>query len=191
MDKFHIETERLTIRNWCHKDRGLMHLINSDERVMEFFPFRRNRAQSDETLERIRASIDEKGYGFTAIAMKQSDLAIGFCGLADVNFEAPGLTDRVEIGWRLAPEYWGNGYITEAALSLLRFGFEHLNLKEIVSFAVQDNHRSIAVMERIGMTPDPGRDFDHPRVPETHPHLKRHLVYSINALADPQSKARV
>ena len=78
MDKFHIETERLVIRNWQDEDRELMHLINSDEQVMEFFPFRRNRKEADETLERIRASIDDKGYGFTALAMKQSNKAIGF-----------------------------------------------------------------------------------------------------------------
>ena len=183
MDKFHIETERLVIRNWRDEDRELMHLINSDEQVMEFFPFRRNRKEADETLERVRASIDEKGYGFTALAMKQSNKAIGFCGLADTNFEAPGLSDRVEIGWRLAPRYWGNGYVTEAAKRLLDFGFEHLELEEVVSFAVYDNKRSTDVMQRIGMKRDPARDFDHPGVLETHPHLERHLVYSIDTKA--------
>ena len=43
----------------------------------------------------------------------------------------------VEIGWRLAPEYWGNGYVTEAAFRCwLEYGFNIWSLKEIVSFAV-------------------------------------------------------
>ena len=36
-----LHTPRLVIRNWEERDRGLFHRINSDERVMEFYPFRR------------------------------------------------------------------------------------------------------------------------------------------------------
>ena len=49
----------------------------------------------------------------------------------------------------------------------------------IVSFAVHDNHASTGVMRRIGMVAEPDRDFDHPRVPDTHPELKRHAFYRI------------
>ena len=58
-------------------------------------------------------------------------------------------------------------------------GFETLGLDEIVSFAVRDNRRSTAVMERIGMSADPSRDFDHPGVPDSHPQLKRHVFYTL------------
>lgn len=54
-------------------------------------------------------------------------------------------------------------------------------MKEIVSFAVTANQRSTAVMERIGMTAEPAHDFDHPGVPDSHPHLKRHSFYRITA----------
>ena len=54
-------------------------------------------------------------------------------------------------------------------------------MEEIVSFAVTDNHRSTAVMKRIGMAHDPARDFDHPRIPDTHPQLKRHVPYAVIA----------
>jgi RimJ/RimL family protein N-acetyltransferase len=64
---------------------------------------------------------------------------------------------------------------------MLRLGFEQRNLAEIVAFAVAANRRSTAVMKRIGLRRDPSRDFDHPRVPETHPHLKRHVVYAMTA----------
>ena len=58
---------------------------------------------------------------------------------------------------------------------------EQRNLAEIVSFAVADNVRSTAVMKRIGMRPDPARDFDHPGVPDSHPQLRRHVLYAITA----------
>lgn len=69
--------------------------------------------------------------------------------------------------------------MTEAALALLDHGFGERALGEIISFAVATNTRSTAVMRRIGMQPDPRRDFDHPGVPDTHPHLKRHVLYAV------------
>lgn len=171
-----IRTDRLILRNWEGRDRDLFHRINSDEQVMEFFPFRRNRAEADARLDLFRADIEKDGFGWTAAEIAATGQCIGFVGLShcDLPFLPAG---TIEIGWRLAPEFWGKGYVTEAAKAWLAFGFETLGLDEIVSFAVSDNHRSTAVMERIGMTADPRRDYDHPRVPDTHPHLKRHVFY--------------
>jgi RimJ/RimL family protein N-acetyltransferase len=86
----------------------------------------------------------------------------------------------IEIGWRLAPEYWGKGYATEAAEAWLAFGFETLGLDEIVSFAVAGNRRSTAVMERIGMKADPASDFDHPAIGDDYAHLRRHVTYRLS-----------
>jgi len=44
-------------------------------------------------------------------------------------------------------------------------GSKILNFDQIVSFTVAANKPSWSVMERIGMTRDPGEDFDHPRLP--------------------------
>lgn len=79
---------------------------------------------------------------------------IGFIGLLDTDHLPFLPAGTVEIGWRLAPEFWGHGYVTEAAEAWLAYGFETLGLEEIVSFAVKDNSRSTAVMERLGMVAD-------------------------------------
>ncbi len=104
---------------------------------------------------------------------------IGYVGLwpADFVTGAP----MVEIGWRLARSHWGQGYATEAASEALRFGFTDIGLEEIVSFTVPQNHRSISVMERIGLIRDPAGDFDHPRVdPIAYPHLVSHVFYRLS-----------
>jgi len=170
-------TPRLIIRNWEERDRDLFFLINSDDRVMEFFPFRRDRAQSDQLLDLLRNEIDEYGFGLAALELRESGQCIGFCGLrhADIGPVLP--PHAVEIGWRLAPQHWGRGYVTEAAGRWLEEGFGPVGLSEIVSFAVWNNRRSTAVMERIGMHRDPAGDFDHPRVPDTHAALRRHVLY--------------
>lgn len=175
------ETARLRVRGWLESDRDLFAAINSDATVMEFFPHRRSRAEADALFDRNGRSIRETGFGFFALALRTDDAPIGFCGLALTNAE-PHLPDgTIEIGWRLALPHWGKGYVTEAARALLHYGFTQRKLDEIVAFAVPANTRSTAVMKRIGMRPDPLRDFDHPHVPDTHPHLKRHVVYAITA----------
>lgn len=87
-------------------------------------------------------------------------------------------TPAVEIGWRLAYEYWGHGYATEGALASLQYGFETLNLNEIVSFTPTQNKKSANVMKKIRMTNNPEDDFDHPRLAAEH-RLKRHVLYRI------------
>ncbi|TCL93893.1 RimJ/RimL family protein N-acetyltransferase [Rhizobium sp. PP-WC-2G-219] len=171
------ETKRLRIRNWQDSDRDLFFEINSDPEVMSFFPFRRDRADADALFDRNRQAIADTGYGFFALALKETDEPIGFCGLAIPDLAPILPVGTVEIGWRLARRDWSKGYVTEAASVLLAFGFKTRGLDEIVSFAVTDNRRSIAVMERIGLIRDIDGDFDHPRVPDTHPHLKRHVLY--------------
>ena len=172
-------TERLVVRNWRDGDRALFHEINSDERVMEFFPFRRDRAAADELMGRLAAAIDADGFGFAALERRDTGDCLGFAGLARARLEPILPAGTIEIGWRLAHRHWGHGYVAEAAREWLRKGFEELGLREIVSFAVHDNHRSTAVMRRLGMRRDPARDFDHPSVPEDRPHLKRHVFYAL------------
>ena len=175
-----IRTERLILRNWEECDRDLFHRINSDERVMEFFPFRRNRAQADAKMDEIRADIERHGFGFAAVEIAGTGQCIGFVGITRTDHLPFFLQGTVEIGWRLAPEFWGNGYVVEAAQAWLAFGFETLALDEIVSFAVEANRRSTAVMQRIGMMAHPAGDFDHPDIPESHPQLRRHVYYRLS-----------
>lgn len=67
-----LETARLVIRNWEDRDRDLFHVINSDEEVMRFFPFRRDRSQSDELFDSVQKMISETGLGFYALEEKKA-----------------------------------------------------------------------------------------------------------------------
>jgi hypothetical protein len=100
-----------------------------------------------------------------------------FTGLSVPPFEAH-FTPCVEIAWRLARDYWGFGYATEAAGAARDYGFAHQGLNQIVSFTVPGNQRSRNVMERIGMTRSPDDDFQHPLLPQSHP-LRLHVLYRI------------
>ena len=175
-----IETPRLLLRNWQEDDRAFFHEINSDPEVMEFFPALRSREESDALMDRIVAMINEDNFGFYALQDKESGNVVGFTGLMKTDLEPFMPKGVLEIGWRLAQRYWGKGYVTEAALASLAYAFDERGQDEVVSFAVHNNHRSTSVMQRIGMINDPERDFDHPKVPDSHPQLKRHVLYTIS-----------
>lgn len=175
-----IETERLVLRPWQERDRDLFFEINSDPRVMAFFPMRRTRREADAFFDTLLRNQRER-LVFPAAVLRETGECIGFCGLHQDDLEPHFPAGTVEIGWRLAVRHWGKGYATEGALAALDHGFATLGLPEIVSFAVADNRRSTAVMERLGMTRDAASDFDHVKITDTHPHLKRHVCYRITA----------
>ena len=114
-----------------------------------------------------------------ATTIKETGEFIGFVGLSIPSFEAH-FTPCVEIGWRLTSSHWGKGYATEAALAVLKIGFEKYRLKEIVSFTASVNKRSIRVMEKIGMIHNVKDDFNHPKLAIDHP-LSRHVLYRISS----------
>ena len=100
-----IRTPRLLLRNWKERDRELFFRINSDDRVMEFFPFRRNRAQADAMLDTLCTGIEARGYGLAAAEVAADRACVGFVGICPVEFGSPFPAGSVEIGWRLAPEF--------------------------------------------------------------------------------------
>jgi ribosomal-protein-alanine N-acetyltransferase len=163
------------LRRWRDSDREPFASLNADPAVMEHFPALLSREESDDMVDRIEAGFAADGFGLWAVEVAGGPPFIGFVGLAVPRFEAH-FTPAVEVGWRLAREHWGRGYATEAARAALDYGFGTVGLEEVVSLTVPANTRSIAVMERLGMTRDPADDFDHPRLPEGH-RLRRHVLY--------------
>jgi RimJ/RimL family protein N-acetyltransferase len=142
---------------------------------MQHFPSLVTEEQSNTGADRIQAHIEKHGWGLWAVEIPGIASFAGFIGLSRPTFEAH-FTPCVEVGWRLASEYWGLGFASEGAAAALVYGFEHLGLSEIVSFTVPGNVRSRRVMERIGMTRSAADDFDHPALPQGHP-LCRHILY--------------
>jgi ribosomal-protein-alanine N-acetyltransferase len=171
-----LETERLLLRQWLPEDLEPFAAASADPEVMRHFPSTHSRAQSDALARDFADGIEERGWGFWAVEVRDGPRFIGFVGLGEPHFEAH-FTPAVEVGWRLSREHWGHGYATEAARSAVDFGFRELDLIEIVAMTIPDNLRSRRVMERLGMTRDPADDFDHPNLPDWP--LRRHVLYRL------------
>jgi RimJ/RimL family protein N-acetyltransferase len=179
-----LRTERLLLRRWVAADRSTFASLNADRGVMEHLPGVLGPEESNALVDRIERHFDEHGFGLWAVEIPGVAFFAGFVGLAIPGFQAH-FTPCVEVGWRLAVDHWGQGYATEAGRSVVAFGFERLNLKEIVSFTVPQNYRSRRVMERIGMVHNSVDDFDHPDAPER---LRRHVLYRITSTKLPNNR---
>lgn len=170
----YIETPRLLLRDWKEEDLSLFTHMNADPKVMEYFL---NPLTEDETLafyHRIQAEFQTIGFGLYAVERKEDRAFMGYTGLHQITFDvdfAPG----VEIGWRLANEYWGQGYAPEAATACLELAAQ-MEIKELFSFTALSNLRSQRVMQKIGMQRI--KEFNHPLVPMESP-LYRHVLYHL------------
>lgn len=169
-----LHTERLVLRQWRDEDRDAWAALNADPAVMRHFPATLTQAQSDHWFDVNRDRIDEQGWGLWAVEVVGEAPFVGFVGIAVPGFDA-SFTPCVEVGWRLARPHWGKGYAPEAARAALAFGFEDLDLEEIVSFTAVGNAKSRRVMEKLGMTE--AFEFDHPRLAGDP--LERHVLYRL------------
>ena len=107
--------------------------------------------------------------------LKADGRFIGYCGMLPPH--DPFV--EIEIGWRLAHADWGKGYAREGAEACLDWAWHELDAASVIAVTVPANKRSWGLMVRLGMTRDPGEDFDHPALPEGDP-LRRHVLYRIN-----------
>ena len=172
----YIETSRLILRDWKEEDIPAFARMNADPHVMEFFLHPLTPEESLAFYHRIQNEFQTCGFGLYAVERKEDHAFMGYTGLHQITFDvdfAPG----IEIGWRLAHEYWGRGYAPEAATACLEYARKSLDIKELFSFTSFPNQRSERVMQKIGM--EQVRVFGHPLVTAEHP-LHSHVLYHID-----------
>ncbi|MCC2626290.1 MAG: acetyltransferase [Burkholderiales bacterium] len=170
-------TKRLILRNWREADTPGFIKMNQDPQVMEFFPTVLSSEESISLIEKIKSKFKVQGFGFYACELKESQELIGFVGLNIPDFKA-SFTPCVEVGWRIAYKFWGQGLAVEAAQKCLDIGFNEYNLNEIASFTALVNKRSERVMQKLGMTRDSAHDFIHLKLDPHHP-LAKHILYRL------------
>lgn len=172
-----IETPRLILRAYRDEDRPAIAEMNGHPDVGGWLGGVRTRAESDGFIDRANASIAERGYGFFCAERKTDGRPVGSIGILVMDDQMPS-PGAVELGWRLHPHAHGAGLATEGAAACRDWAFANLDVDEVVAITARTNVRSQAVMRKIGMTPDPTRDFEHPRLAVGDP-LQAHVFWTI------------
>jgi len=170
-----IETERLILKQWKETDGDPFIKMGLDKEVMHFFPNILSATESTNLIQRISSLINENGWGFWAVELKETHEFIGFIGLHNQP-EQFDFSPCIEIGWRIATKFWKQGYATEGAKAALDYAFNVLNKDKVVSFTATVNKPSQAVMKRLGM--QKVKNFNHPKLPDGHA-LQKHVLYEI------------
>lgn len=147
-----IETARLELRLFRPDDLDAFAALNADREVMRYIGdgTPQDRAHATVTFERMRWHWAEHGFGRWAIERASDGAFMGFCGVGFLTI-APEVAGRPEIGWRLAREFWGNGYATEAAIAARDHFFGTFPFSELISLSQPENGASHRVMRKLGM----------------------------------------
>ena len=144
------ETNRLRIRRLTQEDKDALVPILGDPEVMEFSstgPL--TEAQIEEWLEAQLKEYEHLGFAPWAVVNKEDGKLIGFCGIKPVNLDGQL---EIEILFRFAKAYWGQGYASEAAEACKDYGMNKLAFNRIIAIIGPDNERSLRVADKLGMS---------------------------------------
>lgn len=169
-----IKTDRLLLRRWQNSDLNPFCTMCTDPDVMKHIASGQTMSaqQVARDIAKYESEWDRNGYGIFAIQLRSSGKFVGYAGLSDLTLIADA-EPAVEIGWRLAREYWGKGLASEAAEAALAFGLNKCKLSNIVSICQIANTASERIMRKLGLVfdhetiaPDCGRTIKVYRLPQ-------------------------
>jgi len=157
-----LESTRLIIREFEEGDFASVHAYAADPIVTEFTMWGPNTEEDTvnylEEMRRMKEQDPRDSYEL-ALVLKDSGRLIGGVGLHRLKTNA-------ELGYCLNSAYWGQGYASEAALTMCRFGFKDLGVNRIYATCRPGNVGSANVMRKIGMKQEG--------------HLRQHLWFKGN-----------
>jgi RimJ/RimL family protein N-acetyltransferase len=143
-----LQTHHLTLRELTLADGPALSPILADPDVMRYSVRGVMTAHAThEFIQWCMESYAESGFGPWAVIHKASGTLVGFCGL---NQERVDGADEIELGYRLAPPFWGRGLATEAVRATLEHGFNVLGLGSVIAIVQTPNVASVRVIQKTG-----------------------------------------
>lgn len=143
-------TPRLLIRKLEMSDLEGLKAILGDKVVMEFSSI----GALDEEgirqwLKKTLSQYISPGFSVWGMVLKETEQLIGFAGIKPVELDG---RMEIEIIFRLARNYWGQGYAIEAVRGVLHYAFNQLAVNNVIAVVEPNNVRSLRVIERLKMT---------------------------------------
>lgn len=145
-----IETERLILRDFVKNDWQRVLEYQSDPLYLRYNPWTERTPDAvqdfvgwflDQQVQKPRLKYQ------LAVVLKSNHQLIGNCG---VRMDKAGEIEA-NIGYEFDPDYWNQGYATEAAHAMVDFGFQHFGVHRIWADCVAENTGSAHVLEKLGM----------------------------------------
>jgi len=144
-----LETERLVLRRLSSDDAEFILELLNQPSFLRYIGDKGVRTTED-AVRYIQsgpvASYERFGFGLYLVEMKETRVPIGMCGL----LKRDTLPDA-DVGFAFLPNYWSQGYASEAASGVMQYGRDVLRLRRIVAITSLDNDASIRLLEKIGL----------------------------------------
>lgn len=150
--RIELQTERLLLRDLERGDWEAVLAYQGDPRVLRYLQ-RTTPASAAEVrvslaeIVRRRAAPGRTAVDLAIVLPERNEL-IGEIGLLYYEPDGP----VAMLGFQLRADCWGQGYATEAAREMIRFGFEELGLRKIEAGCLPENLASARVLEKAGLT---------------------------------------
>ena len=147
MDEFIFETARLELIPFSILDSKDFHQINTDAYVRkymwddEIIPI----SLADEIMQKNNQFFSEKGFGIWKIISKKSKKLMGYTGLWYF-FDEP----QPQLIYALLQNFTGEGFATEAAISIVDYAFNKLNFNYLIVATDEPHLASQKVAKRLG-----------------------------------------
>lgn len=143
-----LETKRLTLRALSMKDAEAYFHLNSNQKVMEMYGVHRHKTlnETKKLLTWLQLQFKKKTFLRWGIIQKHDGKLIGDIGF----WRFVEIRARAEIGAKLLPDFWGEGYVTEAMIAVLDHAFAELNLQSVEGNVEKTNLGSLGLMKKLG-----------------------------------------
>lgn len=145
-----LETDRLRLRPFTLADAPAVQRLAGERAIADTtlnVPHPYEAGMAEQWISTHQAQYDQRQAVAFAIVLKAGDKLVGAISLS-ISQEY----ERAEMGYWIGKPYWNQGYATEAARALLRYGFAELGLNRIYASYLARNPASGRVMEKIGMS---------------------------------------
>ena len=144
-----LQTSRVILRPFRADDLDRLAELFENPGFMRFSLGVQTREKTAEFLEKVLRWEREGLPSMFAVQLKPEPTVLGYCGFFH---HPPDVTTDVEIGYRLHPDYWNRGLITEASRAVRDHGFRDWNLPRVISLVHPENIPSQRIAEKMGMT---------------------------------------
>jgi RimJ/RimL family protein N-acetyltransferase len=145
-----LRTARLRLVPYKMEHLDGLYEMSSDPRVMRYIGgVTRTLDETVAAIERQQSRWATHGFGWWSFFKVGTGEIIG---AGCIQHLAGNVGNPLEIGWRLRPDHWGQGFASEAARTMAAFAFDRLRAPELLAVANPENTASRRVMERLGMT---------------------------------------
>jgi RimJ/RimL family protein N-acetyltransferase len=160
----YLNTDRIILREFRLSDEEELFLLDSDPEVMRYITLGRTTPREDiiPLIKRVEF-LKQKFSGRLGVWIAETKEKKEFMGWFHFRPDRKDLqnTKRIELGYRLKKNFWGQGFATEVSLALIKKGFTELSVDEVFAITLKDNLASQAVMKKVGMRFVREFDYEH------------------------------